>query len=228
MLIEGGSTTYGNLTGGYQSSPSTGWQTHINPNVGWNTGASQPQPSFYTSTFEQKKIESYADLARFGIIDYLYESYMRSKNTSHDENKYYKKWSSVIENIGFNYSVPLTKDICVFCEIVQSLTNNQALSNIQILPILLRELKNDFDSYMIQNKNLRPTIVRKYFNVVTGKEGFELDNGMLVENSKVINDINNVVENSLKLKLKEVITDILNPKLRMRHKKLNRIILKAI
>ena len=137
-----------------------------------------------------------------------------------------KKWEPVVNTLGFNYD-PIRKYLCVVCETLSISCNDIQLPDI-VFSLLLKEIKKEYDNYMLNNKNLRPTIIRKYFNIATGKEGFELDNGFLVEGGLVINDTNDIVNSSLKNKLHDIVKDVVNPALHLRNKKMKRIQLKRI
>lgn len=76
--------------------------------------------------------------------------------------------------------------------------------------------------------NTRITIKREYYNILTKSKGYELDNGMYVENDKIVSNkvYDSIVDNIID-KIHKQIEYILNPEFRktkLRSDKLERIL----
>jgi len=110
---------------------------------------------------------------------------------------------------------------------IQSINDNLPSWFIKIEDVLIR-LQTRIDNFMTHNSRI--TIKREFYNMFTDKKGYELINGVCVEDGIMIKDKSyNILLKKLELVIDDEIEYILNPKYRkikLRKDKLERVLSK--
>lgn len=174
--------------------------------------------------------------------DYLKTYHTFVKNTKLDSHKARKKWGSVLENakIKNDYIIEWFATTCEYYtlmeeQLVPRLSSMSPIYNTISLPRgfttladVLKSLVQLYKKILEKDISSKLTIVRRYYNMITNQEGYELEGGHFVEGGQHLNEeISKQHAKRITDLLAEELDMILNPKLRkvtLRRKKLERIL----
>lgn len=106
--------------------------------------------------------------------------------------------------------------------------NTQVPSGFVRLEVIIRSLLDKMEVLIQTDRSLKPTIIRRYYNLITHQEGYELEGGICVEGGQtlVVNNLEPYLDRILR-GLDQELAEILDPQLKrrfLRQNKLTRIL----
>lgn len=144
------------------------------------------------------------------------EKYVNNLNVN---DKYcYEKWSPIIELYLDIKNVKVINTISVFLEKYSIYLDNNKNNNIRLENFIVN-VSNRLNDHE-KNIDFRIPIKHKFINIKNGKKGYELINGIIFEDSKIIendasnnyfHEINNIIDDEILLTINP---DIKNVKIR--------------
>lgn len=169
--------------------------------------------------------------------------YERYNSFKVDEYKSFQKWSPILKRLQSNDV--FLKQVSIFAEkyvLIQSeLENFYASTTPFYAPSLsiekplpkdfiqiedaIKIISDRFNYFILNSPHTRLNIVSEYYNVVTNKRGLLLEHGLMIEDDKLLdNKHQHKIEKEIKRVIDDTIIEILNPKLRNRKYKIERIL----
>ena len=160
-----------------------------------------------------------------------------------DMNKIVKKWSPIIKDKVMEFDNEFVlKEMCKFSEVYQSMEKNMpsvaSLVGVAYgssfpedyiqLPEAIKMIYEGVDDFIVNDVETKMNIVHDYYNAVTGKKGYLLENGIRVEDGRFLDKKNQEkIDMELKKTIDRRIDFVLSPDKRIileREKKLKRIV----
>ena len=161
-------------------------------------------------------------------------------------DNYIEQWKNILDNYLKNFNLDnisdnVKEELMIFLHCYSMIISN--IPQYQITPQYQMDNKsndvlrleksillilNDLQKFNISENELKSNIISEYYNILTGKKGILLENGVRIEDGEILDPkIKKEIENSLLKIINERIDYILDPKIRKnfeRMKKLNRIL----
>ena len=162
-----------------------------------------------------------------------------------DVERVIHKWSNVLDNANILKNKFLREEISKIMEIYQIMENDVPkiaptpspyVRNNEPsfpegyieLPYVIKMMKDNIDVFIRDNNDIKLNIINEYYNVVTGKKGYLLENDIRIEDGVFLNEKH---QEKVDMELKKIIDNtlefILEPSKRIvfeREKKLKRIL----